>query len=256
MPEFLARYEFKYLIGHELVGPIRDHVQRFCEPDPYGEHGRYEVNSLYLDTLDWLCARQTLGGIRNRFKARLRTYGWQDTDPVFLEIKGRVGTTILKQRALLDRGSVDPLLLGGPPPDGGYRAAKASHQKDLDVFLNLRDRLDLRPRVWVRYVREAYGSAFGDGSRLTFDTCLESLVPDEERPYVPDHAQWQATPWDTGAPVMVEMKFNGAFPMWMLRIVRSFRLQRISGSKYVVSAVRHGFLPWAGQERGERWTAF
>jgi len=256
MPEFLARYEFKYLIDHDLVAPIRERVQRFCDPDPYGDNGKYEVNSLYLDTLDWFCARQTLAGIRNRFKLRLRTYGWKDDDPVFLEIKGRVGTTILKQRALIDRGLADPLVLGHPPPDGGLRAAKASHQKDLEVFVNTRDLYDLRPRVWVRYVREAYGSAYGDGARLTFDTCLESLAPNPERPYVPDHDQWQATPWDSGKPVMVEMKFNGAFPMWMLRIVQTFRLQRISGSKYVVSALRHGYLPWAGYERGERWTAF
>lgn len=255
MPQFLARYEFKYLIPPDRIAPLRDGVRSFCVPDAFGVDGKYDVNSLYLDDWNWTTARMTLNGVRNRFKARIRCYTWDDADPVYCELKDRVGTTILKQRALIERDQIEPMLVGRLPPERGFVASKASHQPDLDTFRNRMDQLDLRPRLWVRYEREAYGSPYGDGGRLTFDTSLEVQVPPEDRPYHPDPDQWQSVPWD-GPPVMVEMKFNGAFPRWMLQLVQGFGLLRISGSKYVTGAVRSGHLPWAALERSERWTAF
>jgi hypothetical protein len=255
MPQFLARYEFKYLIPPDRIAPLRDLVSSFCVPDAFGVDGRYDVNSLYLDDWRWTTARMTVNGTRNRFKARIRCYTWDEADPVYLELKERVGTTILKQRALFDRSLV-PALLAGEVPDGGFQANKASHQQELEAFRNRMDQLDLRARLWVRYQREAYGSPYGDGGRLTFDTALEVQVPEQEpdRVYRPDPDQWQAIPWD-GPPVMVEMKFNGAFPNWMLQLVRAYGLTRVSGSKYVTGAVGGGQVPWAALDRSERWTA-
>lgn len=255
MPEFLARYEFKYLIPHTGIGPLRSYVRSFCVPDAFGDDGAYDVNSLYLDDFRWTCAKMTLDGVRNRFKARIRCYTWDPADDAYCELKDRVGTTILKQRALLSRRKVKDLLLGRLPDEGAFHAEKASHQPDLEAFRNRMDQLDLRPRLWVRYHREAYGSPYGDGGRLTFDSALEVQVPDPADPYVPDPEQWQTVPWD-GPPVMIELKFNGAFPAWMLHLVRGFQLLRISGSKYVSGAVRSGHLPWNTVERSERWTAF
>lgn len=254
MPEFLARYEFKYLIPPDRIAELRAVTRSFCEPDVFGVDGKYEVNSLYLDDWQWTTARMTTTGIRNRFKARIRCYTWDEADPVYCELKDRVGTTILKKRALLDRSLVRDLLGGRLPAEGVFAAKKASHQPDLDAFRNRMDAMDLRARLWVRYDREAYGSLYGDGGRLTFDSALEVQVPDQDDPYRPDPTQWQAVPWD-GPPVMVEMKFNGAFPRWMLQLVQGFGLQRISGSKYVTGALRSGEFPWAALERSERWTA-
>jgi hypothetical protein len=252
MPELRARYEFKYLVTRDQVAWIRDAARMFCEPDPYGEDGLYSVNSLYLDTWDWRLARQTIEGQRNRYKLRIRTYGWSDDDPVFCENKGRVGTSILKQRALLDRRFVEPLLRGDAGP---FPALKASHQADLDRFRNRFDFLDFRPRLWVRYLREAYGSTYGDGARLTFDTELEVQPPDPEHPYVPDPTQWTPVTLE-GPPTIVEMKFNGAFPSWMQRVVHNLELRRVSCSKYVQGAVQLGEVPWNHLERGLGWMAF
>lgn len=255
MPEMLARYEFKYLIDAATMAQIRGWTRAFCEPDEYGTDGVYSVNSLYLDTPSWTLAHQTLDGIRNRYKARIRTYGWSETDPVFLEIKGRVGTSIVKQRALMDRKYVHGMLRGELPPDGDFKALKASHQDDLVRFRNKLDESDLRPRLWVRYIREAYGSSYGDGARLTFDSALEVQLPSEDEPYVPDPDDWLSVPL-LGPPIILEMKFNGAFPMWMLRLTRTLELYRVSCSKYVQGAELTGHLPFASLERGLRWTAF
>jgi hypothetical protein len=215
------------------------------------------VSSLYLDTLDWKLARQTLEGVRNRFKLRMRTYGFTEEDPVFLENKGRVGTSILKQRALVDRDTARELVSFAPVmPDAGLHALKTSHQDDMLRFRNQMDLLDMRPRLWVAYDREAWGSAYGDGARLTFDLDLRVQVPPFDTPFDPDPDAWQPVPLELAGKQILEMKFNGAFPNWMLRLVHSFGLNRVSCSKYVQGAVLSGHLPWASQERGERWTAF
>lgn len=255
MPEMLARYEFKYLIDAATIDRIRDWTRAFCEPDTYGADGIYNVSSLYLDTTTWTLAHQTLEGVRNRYKARIRTYGFTDADPVFLEIKGRVGTSIVKQRALMDRKYVDGMLKGQLPPGGAFTALKSGHQDDLVRFRNKIDEADLRPRLWVRYVREAYGSTYGDGARLTFDSALEVQIPSEDQPYVPTAEEWITVPLD-GPQIILEMKFNGAFPMWMLRLTQALQLYRVSCSKYVQGALLTGHVPFGSLERGLRWTAF
>ena len=254
MPEMLARYEFKYLIRSDQIPIIRARAATFCDPDPYGRDGVYSVNSLYFDDTDWKLARQTLEGVRNRFKLRMRTYGFEPTDPVFCEIKARVGTSIVKSRALVDRSFATGIARGDPPGPGGCTALKKGHQPDLDRYRNLMDRLDLRPRVWVRYQREAYGSAYGDNARLTFDTSLQTQLPAEDRAYTADPDRWRPVPLE-GPQDILEMKFNGAFPAWMLRLVHELQLHRQSVSKYVSSVLTAGMLPWATPERGDQWIA-
>lgn len=255
MPDMLARYEFKYLVPVDVVGAIREVARTFCDPDPYGENGIYSVNSLYFDTWDWQLARQTLEGVRNRFKLRMRTYGWTESDPVFCEIKGRVGTSIVKTRALVDRANAYGIANSDPPPPGGFKTLKASHQSDLDRYRSLVDRYDMRPRVWIGYRREAYGSAFGDGARLTFDFDLRAQMANDRHPYVPEPESWLRVPLD-GPQTILEMKFNGAHPQWMLHLARKYNLARISVSKYVSGAQLCGHMPWSSLERGMRWTAF
>lgn len=246
-----ARYEFKYLLPPERLAAVREWARTWCGPDAYGADGVYAVHSLYFDTDGWRLARQTLDGLRERFKARVRTYGWTDADPVFVELKGRVGTSVLKQRARIGREQVDALCAGGAPPPGGFVAANPAHQRDLVEFRNRQDRLDLRPRLWVSYVREAYQSRFGDGGRITFDVGLRVQPPDPERLFHPDEDRW--VPVALPAPIVVELKFNGAFPRWMLHLVRALELRRESCSKYLHGAQRAGATPWSSLG-GQRWT--
>jgi hypothetical protein len=247
----LARYEFKYLVPRRHVDAIREVARSFCEPDAYGVGGCYEVNSLYCDTVDLRTARETLVGQKMRFKVRMRTYGFSEADPVFLEMKRRVGTTILKGRALVSRAVARGIAGGDPSPAGGWTPLKASHDPDLTDYLAVTDRLALRPAAWIRYRREAWGSAFSDGARLTFDTFLEAAAPDFARLFEPDPQQWQMVAWE-GPSTVLELKFNCAYPKWMHHIVRGFQLQRVSFPKYVQGLLAVRGQPFAHEERGLR----
>lgn len=255
MPAFQARYEFKYLLRPEQEPYVRELARLYCDPDAYGQDGIYDVCSMYLDSWDWKLALQTIEGVRTRTKMRIRTYGFTDDMPVFVENKGRVGTTILKSRALIRREDWAPLVGEGLPPSRGFLALKASHQPDLDEFRNTMDLLDLRPRLWVLYKREAYQSRYGDGARLTFDLDLRVQPTGLIAPDRPDPTAWQRVQLD-GPPSILELKFNDAFPAWMQRLVLDMGMQRVSCSKYVQGVQQTGDLPWNHTERSGPWMAF
>lgn len=255
MPEFRARYEFKYLIHPAQQDWIRDVVRMYADPDPYGDDGTYDVCSLYYDTWDWKLALQTVEGVRNRMKIRIRTYGFADEFPVFIEDKSRVGTSICKSRAQIPRDHWAMLSRSEPPPPGGFQAVKESHQAYYDRIRGLFDYLDLRPRLWVMYQREAYGSSYGDGARLTFDRLLRVQAPETHTIDRPDEAMWQRVQLD-GPPIILELKFNNAFPQWMSTLVHQLELRRVSCSKYVQGAEQLGDVPWNRVEWREAWTVY
>jgi len=70
-----SRFECKYMVNSLLVPEIRQYIQPFVEPDRFAAlHPgyRYPICSLYLDTDDLALYMQTVGGLKNRFKLRVR----------------------------------------------------------------------------------------------------------------------------------------------------------------------------------------
>ncbi len=255
MPRLKARYEYKYLLTEEQADVVREFLDVYMERDPMsGDTGRYDVTSVYLDTWDWYCAQITVEGLRTRFKLRARCYTFDEPTPVFLENKMRVGTSIVKQRSMVPRDQAESILAGEMPPPGGWTACKASHQDDLIRFADLMDKMDLRPRVWVRYSREPWVSPWGEGSRVTFDRDLEVQLADPDSVYRPDTENWTRVP--LSPQTILELKFNGAFPHWMQRLVHYLQLRRLSCSKYVLGTILTCEQPWAGIERNTQWIPF
>ena len=171
------------------------------------------------------------------------------------EVRAVTTLPIVAAGGIARREHVRALCRNEPPPLGGFPALKRSHHDDLIRFRDRMDLLDMRPRLWVAYEREAYGSHYGDGARLTFDTELRVQPPDDDDPFVPDDACWQSVALD-GPQAIVEMKFNGAFPFWMQRIVHGLQLKRVSCSKYVQGVEQTGDVPWNRVEWGGAWTVY
>ncbi len=245
---FAARYEHKYLITPEQESIILDFVTAFCRPDRFGVDGAYNVYSLYFDTWDWLTAAQALEGLRNRFKLRMRTYEPDPESPIWVEDKGRVGLSIVKQRARVTRRHARAVARSDAPPSAGLSDDAAP------IYGQFRDRVDqlaMQPRLWVRYERHAFGSVFGDNARLTFDRHLAIQAPHPDHPLQLDDSAWQHVPLER--PTILELKFNGGYPQWMERLVRALGLERLSVSKYVRGAVSLGDVPWNRPRPGAAW---
>jgi hypothetical protein len=235
-----SRFELKYIIGEATAHEVRHFARNHLMPDPFADVTRgysYNIYSVYLDSPGLSLMNQTLEGLKNRFKLRVRFYDDNPDHPVFFEVKRRVNDAIVKVRAKVRRDAADRLMyahrswpdrtdLANPADDRSFAA--------LCKFCELRDKTEARPQVLVCYSREAWCSPEDDSVRVTFDRVLEGA------PYAPDKTfrlhrdeQW-LRPSMPG--VVLELKFTDRFPNWMRQMVQTFSLQRTSMAKYVTCA--------------------
>ncbi|MFZ5477007.1 MAG: VTC domain-containing protein [Myxococcota bacterium] len=217
-----TRFEIKYRISPDRAEAVRAWIARYMEPDANGEGGssRYPVHSLYLDNADWRIFRETRNGNFSRFKLRARTYAFNATAPVFLEVKSRDGEAMQKSRAEVSREEAIRVLEGGLPTGKWDKAT-----------LNFRDHMDryeAYPRAWVTYMRSAWVGGERGLVRITFDTEIRAAPPTRG---LVEPVTWYPLPEVKGL-VILEMKYSGSYPGWMADTVRRFDLERRSMSKY------------------------
>lgn len=234
-----ARYEFKYVVDERAAGKIREFVLAHLEPDQFtvGKEGRgYAVHSLYLDSFDLRTFQAVMQGEKNRYKLRLRFY--DDTGPVFFEIKRRVNLIILKQRASVERSNVQELLRGAPPlREFLVDPENAKQLKALYNFCTLRDRIGAEPAAYTSYMREGYELHGDNAVRVTFDRHLRAGRYDTDLS-VKDLENWGHAKMEG---VVLELKFTDRFPDWMHTLVQCFDLTRRGFPKYVrCAALVHG----------------
>ncbi|MBN2477639.1 MAG: polyphosphate polymerase domain-containing protein [Pirellulales bacterium] len=242
-----SRFELKYIIDEQVATGVRDFVMGHLEPD---EHARpedgnaYPLTSLYMDTPDLMLYGQTIQGIKNRFKLRIRFYDNDPDQPAFMEIKRRVTDVICKERAMVSKQGVFRMLNGEGPNQtflwGGNGNAKSGSA--LLNFCNLCDTIGAIGCCYVSYVREAYVSPNSNQVRVTFDRQLMGS------PY--PQGTGLIYPTDGARPnvggVILELKFTDRFPGWMHDVVQAFNLQRTSVPKYIHCVNSLGIGPGQG----------
>ena len=249
------RFELKYLLDEPTTQGVRDFVQSHLHLDEAGvgkPDCAYRVNSLYLDSphlytfYDWVNAN------RNRFKLRMRFYDSHPDSPVFLEIKRRVSSCILKQRCGIRKAAAPFVLAGQFPPDDLIVTPDAKGMVALDRFIAISTCLHAAPKALVTYLREAYLDPDNDGVRLTLDrqvrvtpraTCDFSLDMDRyTQPF--------------GNQVILELKFNNRFPRWFNEMVQLFSLTRGAAAKYCEGMANLGHLELGNCPTGHQFGVF
>ena len=247
-----CRYEMKYLVSEIVAAGIVEYIRPFIPPDKYSKlqrGGQYPIVSLYLDSPDLQLCRESLTGVRNRFKLRIRSYTDEPEYPRFFEIKRRINRVIMKSRARVTDKDVPLLLQGRSLPPQGY----TTDMEALNQFQLYGAAIRAGPLILIRYLRQAFESTTPDRVRVTFDRELHYKVTDE--PYVRlGGSGWQHHDLTTGHAIL-EIKFTGTYPVWLTRLVRLFDLDLTAISKYATSiqqACRFGFCgparrnPWYG----------
>ena len=229
-----SRFEHKYLLSDKEAHVIRAYLGHGLLPDPHaGSDGAYEVSTLYLDSNDMELCNATMQGLKNRFKLRLRWYANTDEDPLYVEIKRRVNDQVIKHRARIQRASAIRLI-AGYRPSGIDLLDPPLHgeQEALEQFSRLRDSMQARATVHVRYRRQAWVPRDGADARVTCDTNLMGMKFSGRFSTV-DGDPWVRPDLDG---VILELKFTDRFPRWMEELVRMFNLERVSLPKYVTCA--------------------
>jgi hypothetical protein len=225
------RYECKYVVSEETAAAVSRYIRPYVAEDPYAKDSpdrSYDIMSLYMDSPDLRLFRETEEGLLDRIKLRIRRYDYELASNAFLEIKRRHNRLVTKDRARMSTSAVEYLLAGGAPdmsnlPDG----QRASY----DAFTEYVARWMAGPVVWVKYRREAWAGAFNDRLRITMDRdlCCAGLGP--VGIFLPPN-HWTPLPVNG---VVLELKFDEAFPDWLSGMVRTLNLTQQSFSKYARS---------------------
>jgi SPX domain protein involved in polyphosphate accumulation len=231
----LERYELKYTIPEDMVGPISAFIEPYCALDKHSEMSHdsfYQVNSLYLDTPEYLFLRNRKARIHNRFNMRVRSYSENPSPPYFLEVKQKAGDVIRKHRARIK----DPDLARVLDPNAGPECLGVAGDADnAALFRDLVHRFNAAPVVMTRYRRKAYFSHCDEYARVTFDAGLRWMQQREYKPLCLDGLAPSdvETLFDDRTSVVLELKcFTQYVPLWMLDLIRTFDLRQRGFSKY------------------------
>jgi hypothetical protein len=236
-----SRYELKYWVSEGTAQAIRDFGRAYLAPDDHYIEGTvgYPVHSLYLDTAELTLYSQTIQGLKNRFKLRIRFYDDEPDSPAFLEVKKRTTNVISKERCGISKEGASQLLQGNWPHESTLLDDRVKTQLALQSFCQLRDRVAAVGAHYVSYSREAYVSPFSDHVRVTFDRELYGGYYSNGDPLmIPKKQNKISMPG-----VILELKFTDRFPGWMGDLVRVFNLERTSVPKYVDCIEAAGLQP-------------
>lgn len=145
---------------------LRMRLAAVMQRDSHAVDGKYEIRSLYFDTLSDRALREKLDGVNQREKFRIRFYNY-DTSVIFLEKKSKWNNLCSKESTELTEEEVQRLLRG-----------EIMWMKNTDRVLcrELYDKMvgqGLRPKTIVDYTREPFVFAPGN-VRVTLDYAIHT----------------------------------------------------------------------------------
>lgn len=216
--DVMKRYERKYLMDRGqtafLVRSLRGHM----EPDRYG---MTTIASLYYDTPDDRLIRRSLEKPDFKEKLRLRSYGLAAEDsPVFLELKRKASGIVYKRRVGTTIPEVRKFFAGG---DGLFADRQIS--RELSWFRDYYQ--PLQPACLIIYDRVAYFEPGGD-LRLTID--FNPRYRMSEGLNLTESMDGMLLRPEGGT--VLEIKVQGAIPLWLTSILDEAQIYRNSFSKY------------------------
>lgn len=211
-----CRRETKYLITKEQKERVLILMGDRITPD---EYGRSTICNLYYDTPDFLLIRRSIEKPVYKEKLRLRCYGNPPAgEKIFFEIKKKHKQIVYKRRITLPDSEEENAITGNIPDDSQIA-------REIRYFFNRYS--PLAPRVYLSYEREAFYGVGDRGFRVTFDDNILARCSD-----------LHLTDGSYGVPllpegmVLMEVKCEGALPIWMAKLLSQEKMYKTSFSKY------------------------
>jgi len=236
------RFELKYWVTEPMAQRVLDFALPYLKRDAHATTREAQRNTtLYLDTRGFRFCENHMNLSPDRSKLRIRAYGRPYSTLAFFEVKRKVKTITMKERFALPIGEVQNVLSRRPI---GCEVSEAA-RRTLGDFLLQMCLHRAEPKVFVACFREAFESRIsGEDVRLTVDRELVyqqasgfAFTPNE-RHWVDIHEGDDSRTAFGQRRAMLELKFNGTPPRWMVELVRHFNLQREAFSKYTTAALQ------------------
>lgn len=223
------RVEKKYRLTPAQKDALLQEVQSHLTPDA---HGRSTVCSLYLDTPEHLLIRNSIDARVYKEKLRLRSYGTPAPDEhVFLEIKKKYKGVVYKRRVIMTLQEAMAYIGGGEKP------LESQIMSEIDYAMHFYRQP--KPAMLIAYEREAYFDRDLPSLRLTFDTNVRYREHDLHLDH--GHHGTLLLPDDT---ILMEIKTDGAMPLWLARALSHCGILPTSFSKYGTAyQITTGLMP-------------
>lgn len=216
------RHEEKYICSETYLRMLESRLNAVMSRDEnQGEEG-YEIKSLYFDTISDRMYEESLAGLEQRNKYRIRIYN-ENANVIKLEKKTSIRNLKKKKSELIEKDYVDKLLAG----------EETGHVLDYEngslkqEFTMLQKTELLRPKAIICYHRKAYVNEIGN-IRITLDRDIR----------VTDYVDgfWDADgvylPVLPSGLNLLEVKYDGILPGYLVRMINFKSLERTSFSKY------------------------
>ena len=236
------RFELKYWVTEPLAQRILEFALPYLKRDAHATTREAQRNTtLYLDTRAFRFCESHMNLSPDRSKLRIRAYGRPYSKLAFFEVKRKVKTITMKERVALPIAEVENVLSRRPVNCEVSEAAR----RTLGDFVLQMCLHRAEPKLFVACFREAFESRVpGEDVRMTIDRDLVyqhsqgfGFTPNEHR-WVDIHEGDDSRTAYGQRRAMLELKFNGTPPRWMVELVRHFNLQREAFSKYTTAALQ------------------
>lgn len=216
--DVFCRRELKFLLNEPQCLAIRGILHRHMEPDAYGLN---TICNLYYDTPDYRLIRHSLQHPVYKEKLRLRSYGIATPDAdIYLELKKKYKGVVYKRRIKVTEA------------EGiAFMNKAGSLRKDNQISREIQYFRDfyqsLRPQVYLCYDREAWYDPEDRGFRMTLDRNVRYRTADLTLS-APFGGREILDPGQT----LLEVKAEGAVPLWLVEFLTQKKINKQSFSKY------------------------
>jgi len=223
------RMELKYLVNRTIRTSMTKDLKAFMHPDKHStKDGGYIVKSLYFDTNSHMAYHEKLDGATIRHKLRIRVYGDEpdNCSNVRLEVKSKYLNFIYKVSVDISKEYYEEYeseILGKTViPTNMIEDKNISNE-----FTRLQRLYNFKPKVTVKYRRQAFEKFEGTRIRVNFD---DNLVGSKNlNLFEPLHRSRSILKYGNS---ILEIKVDGSIPYWLHMLIAKYNLQQQSICKY------------------------
>ena len=211
------RYEKKYMLNHVQFDAFQQAIRPNVEADAFHD---YSICNIYYDTDTFEIIRNSIEKPLYKEKLRIRSYGTpEDKDTVFFELKKKYKKEVFKRRISISADELKAYTCHGIRPDASQQV-----MGEIEFFMWL---YNPQPKVYIAYERTAFKGREDSSLRITFDRnirfrrddlCLcngdygTRILDDKQR--------------------LMEIKVEGAMPLWLTKALDENNIFPTSFSKY------------------------
>lgn len=211
------RYEKKYLLNNIQYKNFKKDLNNYMNEDDYNLH---TICNLYFDTDNYELIRRSIEKPIYKEKLRVRSYGIpKENDTVFFELKKKYLKEVFKRRISMPHKDFINYIENKIKPNASQQILS-----EIEYFIKL---YNPYPRVFIAYDRLALYGKDNSKVRVTFDSNIRFRTNNLSLSYGDNGTQLLKK----GEKIM-EIKVEGAMPLWLVNLLNKHNILPTSYSKY------------------------